>query len=98
MGKPGGVPAPRGGRRPGALPLTEKLFATATSWQRKNQFSPMEDPWIYQSHSRQDAGAPWSNWPRQTKLHAFLWTFCFIFIYLKISIFALLVLREGKHD
>lgn len=72
--KPGGVPALRGGGRHRLLPLAKKLFAADTSGQRQNQFSPSEDHWVYQPHSK--AGPmSWSNRPIQTKLQAFLQAF-----------------------
>lgn len=68
-------------------PLNKKLFA-ADSWERENQFSPVECSWVYQPHSR--AGLMLrSEWPIQMdSMFVFFMILLLLFVVL-LSFFAL---------
>lgn len=77
--------------RHGVPPLTQKLFATDTNWQKeKNQFSPMECYWVYQPHSR--AGAMHrSTWPMQNEIHGVCVVVCLFVLFTWWGAFCLFV-------
>lgn len=52
----------------------QKLFVTSTCWERKNQFAPMEWPWVCQPHARA-VFIPRSSWSAQRRLHVFVCLF-----------------------
>lgn len=85
--RPDWVSALSGRSRHRILPLTKKPFATDRHRLRKNQFSPMQSHWVYQTHSRP---GPCSGVVGQTTFYDFLVLFiCFadfflLFIFLFI--------------
>lgn len=76
-----GVPALRG-RSIHRISSLRRYSAIKTHWQSKNQFSPMESPWIYQPYFWAGCIMFRDIWPMQNKLNSIFVDFlkiCFIF-------------------
>lgn len=88
------------GRRYKVIHLTRKLLVIDSYWDRGNQFSPIEQHWVYQPHSR--SGLMFRrSWLIQNELHIDLFfhgfvifwrffvviSFCFDFLFLYLCIY-----------
>lgn len=72
----------RRGRRHWVPPLTKKLFATDTRWERKNSVFSSGCHWVYQLHSRASpcpGGVVSTKWDSDGILWMYFFWFCLCF-------------------